>query len=63
MDSYSLFHEGRQGRRGGGVALYVKENLECIEVSYGDCNCSIECLWVKGKGVLSKQDLTLGICR
>ena len=62
MDGYKLFRKDRQGRRGGGVALYIKENLECIKVDYGACKCSIECLWVKVKGVISKQDLTVGIC-
>ena len=62
MDGYRLFCRDRQGRRGGGVALYIKENLECIKVNYGDCDCSIECLWVKVKGVISKQELTVGIC-
>ena len=62
MDSYRLFRKDRQGKRGGGVTLYIKENLECIKVNYGDCECSIECLWVKIRGVVSKQDLTEGIC-
>lgn len=38
MDGYRLFCKDRQGSRGGGgVVLYVKESLECIEVNYGDC--------------------------
>lgn len=38
MDGYRLFCKDRQGRRGGGVVLYVKENIECIEVNYRDCS-------------------------
>ena len=62
MDGYRLFRKDRQGRRGRGAALYVKENLECIEVNYGDCGSPIKCLWVKIRGVVSKWDLTVGIC-
>ena len=32
MDGYRLFRKDRPTRRGGGVALYVKEQLECIEL-------------------------------
>ena len=62
MDGYRLFHKDRQGRRGGVVVLYVKENLGCIEVNYGDCGSPVECLWVKITGVISNGDLTIGIC-
>ncbi|KAK4828724.1 hypothetical protein QYF61_000715 [Mycteria americana] len=62
MDGYRLFCKDRQGRRGGGVALYVKENLDCIEVNYSDCGSPIKCLWVKIRGFISKRDLTVGIC-
>ena len=52
MDGYKVFCKDRQGR-GGGVALYVKENLECIEFNYSDCGSPMECLWVKIRGVVS----------
>jgi len=35
MDGYRLFKKDRPTRRGGGVALYVKEQLECIEPCLG----------------------------
>jgi len=35
MDGYRLFSKDRPTRRGSEVALYVKEQLECIEL----------CLW------------------
>jgi len=35
MDGYRLFRKHRLTRRGGGVALYVKEQLECIELCLG----------------------------
>ncbi|GAB0188677.1 hypothetical protein GRJ2_001333000 [Grus japonensis] len=62
MDGYRLFHKDRQGRRGGVATLYVKENLECIEVNYGNCGSPIKCLWVKIRGIVSKGDLRVDIC-
>jgi len=35
MDGYTLFRKERPRRRGGGVALYVKEQLECMELCPG----------------------------
>ncbi|GAB0203241.1 mitochondrial enolase superfamily member 1 [Grus japonensis] len=46
MDGYKLFRRDRQGRRGGGVALYVKECFDCLELNDGDDR--VECLW-KGR--------------
>ena len=36
MDGYRLFKRDRQGRKGGGVALYIKKECECIEINDGD---------------------------
>ena len=36
MDGYRLFKRDRKGRKGGGVALYVKKECECMEISDGD---------------------------
>jgi len=58
----NLLHKDRQGRRGGWVMLYVKENPECTEFIYSDRGSRIKCLWVKIRGVVSKWDLTVGIC-
>lgn len=32
MDGYVSFRKDRSGKQGGGVALYVREQLECIEL-------------------------------
>ncbi|KAK4828820.1 hypothetical protein QYF61_000877 [Mycteria americana] len=61
MNGYRLFRKDKQGRRGGRIALYVKENLECIEFNYGDCRSPIECRWVKIRRIVSKGDLTAGV--
>ncbi|PKU43642.1 nipped-b-like protein [Limosa lapponica baueri] len=45
MESYKLLRRDRQGRRGGGVALYVREDYECGELTEG--NGRVEWLWVQ----------------
>ncbi|GAB0205776.1 hypothetical protein GRJ2_003043200 [Grus japonensis] len=35
MEGYRLFRKDRQGRGGGGVTLYVNEQLECMELHLG----------------------------
>jgi len=35
MDGYRLFRKDRSTSRGGGVALYVRQQLECIELCLG----------------------------
>ena len=35
MDGHRLFRKDRPTRRGGGVPLYVREQLECIELGLG----------------------------
>ena len=34
-DGYKLFRRDRQGRRGSGVALYVRECFDCQELNDG----------------------------
>ncbi|PKU48789.1 mitochondrial fission process protein 1 [Limosa lapponica baueri] len=60
MEGYKLFRRDRQGRRGGGVALYVREDYECVELTEG--NGRVECLWVRIKGRASKADIVVGVC-
>ncbi|PKU40284.1 glycerol kinase [Limosa lapponica baueri] len=49
IEGYKLFRRDRQGRRGGGVALYVKEWLESEEMSLkpslGSDEDRVESLW------------------
>ncbi|PKU41370.1 adaptin ear-binding coat-associated protein 1 [Limosa lapponica baueri] len=60
MDGYKPFRKDRQGRRGGGVALYVREGYECRELIEG--NSRVECLWVRIRGRASKADIVVGVC-
>ncbi|KAK4829098.1 hypothetical protein QYF61_002049 [Mycteria americana] len=47
MEGYRLFRKGRQGRRGGGVALYVTDQLECMELCLGMDGEPTKSLWEK----------------
>ncbi|KAK4825020.1 hypothetical protein QYF61_023024 [Mycteria americana] len=60
MDGYKLFRRDRQGRRGGGVALYVRESLDSLELDDGDDR--VECLWVRIRGKANKADIVVGVC-
>jgi len=58
MDGYKLFRRDRQGRRGGGVSLYVREHFNCLELDDGDDR--VECLWVRMRGKANKADIGSG---
>ena len=60
MDGYKLLRKDRQGRRGGGVALYVKERIEVTELMTGEKK--VESLWVKIRGRADKADILVGVC-
>jgi len=61
MDGYRLFRKDRPTRRGGGVALYVREQLECIEFGLGANEERVERLWVRIKGQAHTGDITVGV--
>jgi len=44
MYGYRLFRKDRPTRRGGGVALYVRQQLECIELCLGADEEQVESL-------------------
>jgi len=60
VDGYKLFRRDRQGRRGSGVALCVRECFDCIELN--DYDDKVECLWVKTRGRANKADILLRVC-
>ncbi|KAM9591230.1 uncharacterized protein ACIBXB_006103 [Morphnus guianensis] len=60
MDGYKLFRRNRQGRRGGGVDLYVRECFDCTELH--NCDDKVECLWVRMRRKANKADIVLGVC-
>ena len=60
MEGYKLFRRDRQGRRGGGVALYVRECFDVTELMAGDDK--VESLWVKIRGRADKADILVDAC-
>ncbi|TRZ14264.1 hypothetical protein HGM15179_012846 [Zosterops borbonicus] len=60
LDGYKLFRRDRKGRRGGGVALYIRETFGTITIETSDEE--VECLWVKIKGKANKADIPPGVC-
>ena len=51
LEGYAMFRKDRMGRRGGGVLLYIKENIPAYEVQLqeeADCNEAIWCKLVTG---------------
>ena len=55
MDGYRLFKRDRQGRKGGGVALYIKKERECMEINDGDDRVRI-------KAKADRTDIIIGVC-
>ncbi|KAK4833030.1 hypothetical protein QYF61_027412 [Mycteria americana] len=53
MDSYKLFRRDKQGRRGGGVALYVRECFDCLELNDGDDR--VECLRMSAGNTIQQR--------
>ena len=47
MEGYWLFKRDRLGREGGGVALYVKKDYECVEINNVDDR--VESIWIRKK--------------
>ncbi|RMC20263.1 hypothetical protein DUI87_01109 [Hirundo rustica rustica] len=60
MDGYKLFRRGRCGRRGGGVALYIRESLDAIELEVNDNKVGF--LWLRIRGKANKADILVGVC-
>ncbi|TRZ18418.1 hypothetical protein HGM15179_008659 [Zosterops borbonicus] len=60
LDGYKLFRRDRKGRRGGGVALYIKKNFDALGIEINADG--VECLWVRIKGRANKADILLGVC-
>ncbi|PKU46235.1 hypothetical protein llap_3459 [Limosa lapponica baueri] len=64
IEGYKLFRRDRQGRRGGGFALYVKEWIESEGMSLKASLASderVESLWVRIKGQANVRDTVVGV--
>ncbi|CAM4377561.1 unnamed protein product [Caretta caretta] len=61
MDGYKLFRKDREARKGGGVALYVREQYDCSELKY-ETSEKPESLWIKFRSLSNKGDVVVGVC-
>ena len=50
IDDYTIFRRDRVGRRGGGVAMYVRTSIQCDVWASQVDNCTYELLWVRVNG-------------
>ncbi|PKU45391.1 hypothetical protein llap_4335 [Limosa lapponica baueri] len=62
MEGYRFFRKDRQGRGGGGVALYANDQIECMDLCLGMDREPTESLWFRVKGKAGTGDVMLGIC-
>ena len=59
IDGYTLFYKDRENRRGGGVAMYVRDSLQCSVNSKIKTDNKAESLWVDIKE--GAQSVVLGL--
>ena len=62
MTGYRLFRRDRQHRRGGGVALYIRECFDVVELETETGNDKVESLWVRIRGKANKAGILVGVC-
>jgi len=61
LDGYRLFRRDRRGRRGGGVALYIKKTLQSEELFLKNNHEQVESLWVRIRERGNKGNLGAGV--
>ncbi|PKU32511.1 mitochondrial fission process protein 1 [Limosa lapponica baueri] len=61
IDGYKLFKRVRQGRRGGGVALYAKTRIDCVELSFKSSNAQVKSLWVEIRHQVNEGKFMVGV--
>ncbi|RMC06327.1 hypothetical protein DUI87_15758 [Hirundo rustica rustica] len=59
-DGNKLFRRDRKGRRGGGVALYIREAFDVMGIETNDNE--VKCRWVRIQGKANKADILLEVC-
>lgn len=59
MVGYKLFGRDRRGRRGGEVALYIKEALDTVELEVSD---KVECPQVRMRAKATTATILVRAC-
>lgn len=60
MDGHRLFRKDREGNWGGGAALYISDQLECMELQLGMGEEPSQSLWVRITGRAGRGDIIVG---
>ena len=60
MYGYKFFRRDRQGRKGSGMPLYVRECFDVVELRA--VNDKVETLWVRIRERANKADILEGVC-
>ena len=47
VPNYTLYRRDRFKRKGGGVCAYIRSDIKCEVLDYGNRDCRIEILWLK----------------
>jgi len=61
IDGYKLFRKDRKGRKGVGIALYIKEGIECEELFLKNGHEQAESLGVRVRDQGNKGSLVVGV--
>jgi len=61
IEGYKLFRRDRQERKGGGVARYIREGIDCEEMPLRNKHEQVESLWVKVNDHTNKGQLVVGV--
>jgi len=59
--SDGYFRRGRWGKRGGGIALYIKKSMQCEELSLKNSHKQAEILWIRMRDTGNKGNFVTGI--
>ena len=61
IEGYNLFKMNRRNRKGGGVALYVKNAHSCTEIQVDEPGNPIESIWIKISGARNRRSMIVGV--
>lgn len=61
VEDHKHFRQGGQGKRGGGVALYLKKGRDCEELSLKSSHDHAESLWIKVRDQTHKGHLVVSL--
>jgi len=61
MNGYRLFRREGRGKRGGGIALYIRKSVQCEELSLNNSHEQVESLWLTIRDRGNKENLVVSV--